>query len=104
MQDEDITKTFLEKNLKPKQVITRERDPDTPHGYWQETTATGKDRRGKTVCGSCGKPGGPELKTCSGCRQILYVFFHLDQYDQSASLLMNCCLSRYCSPEHQKVT
>ncbi|KAL0954366.1 hypothetical protein HGRIS_003357 [Hohenbuehelia grisea] len=64
------------KFLKRGQKITRDFQPG---GYWQETTSTTKDKRRETVCASCGKPGGNELKTCSGCRQIFY-----------------------CSPEHQK--
>ncbi|KAG0701206.1 hypothetical protein DFH29DRAFT_876028 [Suillus ampliporus] len=49
------------------------------HGYWQETTSSTKDKRSQSACAACGKPGGQDLKTCSGCRAILY-----------------------CSPEHQK--
>ncbi|KAF9489604.1 hypothetical protein BDN71DRAFT_1511958 [Pleurotus eryngii] len=57
--------------LKKGQSIVRDFSPDS-HGYWQETTST-KDEKSETVCGLCGKPGGAELKTCSGCRAILSV-------------------------------
>ncbi|KAL4257934.1 MUB1/samB family protein [Pleurotus pulmonarius] len=64
--------------LKKGQSIVRDFSPDSL-GYWQETTSTKKDKKSETVCGLCGKPGGVEHKTCSGCRAILY-----------------------CSPAHQK--
>jgi hypothetical protein len=41
------------------------------NGFWEETKSDIKDKRRETVCAACGKPGGSELKTCSGCRQIL---------------------------------
>ncbi|KAG2090405.1 MM3350-like domain-containing protein [Suillus discolor] len=65
--------------LKKGQSIQREWDHES-HGYWQETTSSTKDKRSQSACAACGKPGGQDLKTCSGCRAILY-----------------------CSAEHQKV-
>lgn len=59
-------------HLKEGQSIKQLWQPEN-HGFWEETTSNTKDRRRETVCASCGKPGGAELKTCSGCRQILYV-------------------------------
>lgn len=64
--------------LKKGQSIQREWDHES-HGYWQETTSNTKDKRSQSACAACGKPGGQDLKTCSGCRAILY-----------------------CSAEHQK--
>ncbi|KAJ8692588.1 hypothetical protein PTI98_009886 [Pleurotus ostreatus] len=58
--------------LKKGQSMVRDFSPDS-HGYWQETTSTKKDKKSETVCGLCGKPGGAKLKTCSGCRVILFV-------------------------------
>ncbi|KIJ62904.1 hypothetical protein HYDPIDRAFT_93487 [Hydnomerulius pinastri MD-312] len=70
----DLESHFLKKG----QSIKRDWEPES-HGYWQETTTERKDKRSQAVCAACGKPGGQELKTCSGCRMILY-----------------------CSAEHQK--
>ena len=52
-------------------------------GYIKETTSERKDSRSVSACAFCGKPGTTELvlKTCGGCRQLLY-----------------------CSKEHQKVS
>ncbi|KAG2075493.1 hypothetical protein BDR04DRAFT_1005673, partial [Suillus decipiens] len=65
--------------LKKGQSIQREWDYES-HGYWRETTSNTKDKRSQSACAACGKPGGQDLKTCSGCRAILY-----------------------CSAEHQKM-
>lgn len=58
--------------LKKGQSIQREWDHES-HGYWQETTSSTKDKRSQSACAACGKPGGQDLKTCSGCRAILQV-------------------------------
>jgi hypothetical protein len=55
-------------NLKEGQSIKQDWQPN---GFWEETTSDIKDKRRQTVCAACGKPGRSELKTCSGCRQIL---------------------------------
>ncbi|THV02002.1 hypothetical protein K435DRAFT_775869 [Dendrothele bispora CBS 962.96] len=56
-------------------------DPHDSPGYFKETTSDKKDSRSVSACGFCGKPGSAQLvlKTCGGCRQLLY-----------------------CSKEHQK--
>jgi hypothetical protein len=56
--------------LKKGQSVQREWDNEN-HGYWQETTSNKKDKRSQATCAACGKPGGQDLKTCSGCRAIL---------------------------------
>ncbi|KAJ3541772.1 hypothetical protein NMY22_g3762 [Coprinellus aureogranulatus] len=53
------------------------KDPES-WGQWEEAQSTVKDSRKRALCAACGKPGGEALKTCGGCRQVLY-----------------------CSPEHQ---
>ena|ERR1700733_9052521 len=69
----DALREQLDKmHLKEGQSIKQVWQPEN-HGFWEETTSNIKDRRRETVCAACGKPGGAELKTCSGCRQILYV-------------------------------
>ncbi|KAF8802479.1 hypothetical protein BYT27DRAFT_7196671 [Phlegmacium glaucopus] len=69
-----------QKYLKKGQSIIKKPD-DESLGYWHETKSSTKDRRREAVCASCGKPAAQDvqLKTCSGCRQVLY-----------------------CSAEHQK--
>ncbi|KAG2061132.1 hypothetical protein BDR06DRAFT_966906 [Suillus hirtellus] len=57
--------------LKKGQSIQREWDHES-HGYWQETMSSMKDKRSQLACAACGKPGGQNLKMCSGCRAILY--------------------------------
>jgi len=66
--------------LKKGQTVTKQYSSEGM-GYWRETTSGRKDSRREAVCASCGKPAAPDvqLKTCSGCRMVLY-----------------------CSPEHQK--
>jgi hypothetical protein len=57
-------------HLKEGQSIKQDWDFEN-YGVWEETTSNTKDKRRATVCAACGKPGGSELKACSGCRRIL---------------------------------
>ena len=65
-----LTERMERMHLKEGQSIKKDWQPEN-HGFWEETTSNIKDKRRQTVCAACGKPGGSELKTCSGCRQIL---------------------------------
>jgi hypothetical protein len=59
-------------NLKKGESIVQSHEQDERgNGYWQEVVSERRDHRSVAVCGACGKPGGEELKTCGGCRQIL---------------------------------
>ncbi|KAF5366847.1 hypothetical protein D9758_006485 [Tetrapyrgos nigripes] len=71
------------KKLKKGQAIVREFDTEQDGlsgmlakmgmgGHWEETVHTQRDKRAQTVCAMCGKPGGQELKQCSGCKRVLY--------------------------------
>ncbi|KAI3622235.1 hypothetical protein WG66_016060 [Moniliophthora roreri] len=70
--------------LPPKkgQSVVKTFDPSDAGGFWEETMTERRDRKALAACALYGKPSSPELvlKSCGGCRQILY-----------------------CSKEHQKV-
>uniref|UniRef100_A0A0W0FXA4 Uncharacterized protein n=1 Tax=Moniliophthora roreri TaxID=221103 RepID=A0A0W0FXA4_MONRR len=68
--------------LPPKkgQSVVKTFDPSDAGGFWEETMTERRDRKALAACALYGKPSSPELvlKSCGGCRQILYAFTVLD--------------------------
>lgn len=71
---ESIQDDLASGHLKKGQTSTKHYS-DEGSGYWRETTSVTKDSRKEAVCASCGRPAAPDvqLKTCSGCRMVLWV-------------------------------
>ncbi|PPQ73856.1 hypothetical protein CVT24_012246 [Panaeolus cyanescens] len=55
-------------------VMQHDDDDTTGAGHWRETMSETKDKLRVAVCAACGKPAsaGVDLKTCSGCRKVMY--------------------------------
>ncbi|KZV87163.1 hypothetical protein EXIGLDRAFT_652444 [Exidia glandulosa HHB12029] len=67
--DPDEANMIAHKPKRGQGVVRNWNESET--GFWQETESHVKDKRSQTVCAQCGKPG-QDLKTCGGCRGILY--------------------------------
>ncbi|KAF9051935.1 MM3350-like domain-containing protein [Panaeolus papilionaceus] len=60
--------------MKDISLVVQHDDNADSGGYWNEVRSDTKDKLRVACCAACGKPAsrGVDLKTCSGCRKVMY--------------------------------